>query len=376
MRIVWLGVCLALAASLSLASGEVKEPAGGKPSPLEPGLERAFGRLGETPSMLSFQAALQQLKQAYPERVFLESYGKSRQGRSLHRLRVLPWDGDLARPRTGQPAVVLIPELGGAPQALPMLREIAKHMEDKQAGTSFEWIAYPLPDPDAWVAGENLSSGRGRVHLDRNFPAGWSPWTPEREHPGSAPLSEPEVRSLANSLVQCRRAVAVILWGDGEQGPPGGPPGSLRRHAKVSLGLSVHAFSGAAEWGQILQSIEVQRPKLEVSVHSTKRLSQDLHLVDLLVQNRGHGMGDLSDVDLGITGGTCLKLAWAHGEGADHVQLDSQSLPSLVAGAQPMRVRLVLRVSDPESLVVHLDAPQIQGVSLPLPMGNRGTATR
>ena len=376
-RLSWLSLCLVLSVPLAFASGDAKLPKRVEPSPLAPSLEKALGRLDESPSMLALQAALQQLEQIYPERIRLETYGKSRQGRSLYRLRVLPWDGDLGRASSGQPAVLLVQALDGAPNAIPMLREIAKFAGDINSSTSFESIGYPMPDPDGWVLGSRVEGTQGRVRLDRNFPDGWSPWSAQEGHPGSAPLSEPETRSLAASMVQCRGAVALVLLGGVPRGPQAeAQAGSLRRHAHASLGLAVHDVFAAGEWGRVLQTIEDQRPKLEVRVLSQRRLSQDLHLVDLLVRNQGVDKEPLSGVDLGLTGATCLKLAWASGEGMPHVQLASQTLPDLVGGAQPIHVRLVLRVSDPESLVVHLDSPRVQGVAIPIPMQSQGTGPR
>ena len=55
-------------------------------------VEQAFKRLETKPSPLSMQAALESLARQFPERVALDTYGKSRLGRSLYRLRVSPWD--------------------------------------------------------------------------------------------------------------------------------------------------------------------------------------------------------------------------------------------------------------------------------------------
>ncbi|MDF1839569.1 MAG: M14 family zinc carboxypeptidase [Planctomycetota bacterium] len=369
----WLLVGLALGSHAAGSTSDLAESVPGKVGTAEPEFERALARLTKAPSMLSLQAALQRLQQAYPERILLESYGKSRQGRELHRVRLLPWDRELGRARTGQPAVCLVPDLQGKPSALTLLRGISEHLENEQASQILEWIVYPLPDPDGWVGGSVASAGVDGVRLDRNFPEGWLPWLEGPGHPGSAPLSEPEVRSLSRSLAGCQEAVALVLL-HGSSGVPSGPAraGSLRRHAVVGLGLSVHGLVDGDPWSPVFQAIETTRPVLDARVLSMKRLSQDLHLVDIQVGNRGKGHASLSQVAMGWTGAHCLKRAWSPGSEEPHVEWNSNTLPPLVAGAKPIHVRLVLRVSDPDALVLHLDAPKTQAITLSIESGESG----
>lgn len=366
-RLVWssIGFVLAVPAWAGSMDSEPKKTGG---SPLEPAVDRVLKRLHVAPSMLSLKAALEQMERTYPGRLRLESYGTSRQGRALQRLRILPWDAQLARVQTGQPAVLVVPQLSGDADPLPMLIAAARQAAAKDSKPSLEWVLYPMPDPDGWVGGVPMGK---RVRLDRNFPGGWLPWSEGLQHPGSAPLSEPETRNLATSMALCKEAVALLVLGaDSQPGPKGFAPGSLERHGRDALDLSVLALADADALGAALKRVDDWRPKLRVRTVLKKRLSQDLHLVELELGHGGHG--DLSHVDLGVNGATSVKLAWAKGAGEPHVLLDSMELPPLAAGSDSMRVRLVLRVTDPKALVVHLNSPRVQGVALELPEGNSG----
>jgi hypothetical protein len=154
------------------------------------------------------QVALQSLASAYPELVSLESIGQSRGGREL-------WVATLTSREGREPgrksAMLIAGSLSerdphGAEMALFTLFELAQnHARDPQVAEALASCTLyfaPSLDPDARARllepPANGSEPARTVAIDRNFPAGWSPW--EGGVGGAYPLSEPESRALSDFL--------------------------------------------------------------------------------------------------------------------------------------------------------------------------------
>ncbi|MBL4771464.1 MAG: hypothetical protein JKY61_10070 [Planctomycetes bacterium] len=332
-------------------------------------VEPAFKRLEAKPSPLSLQAALESLARQFPERVALDTYGKSRLGRSLYRLRVLPWDTELNRAKHGQPAVAIVAGLEEPLDPVETLRLIAGFARADKPLTDLELIFFPMPDPDGWVAGGGGSADEARVRLEHNFPVGWSPWQAGRGHPGSVPLSEPETRALSQSLVLSREIMALVLMGKhGAAGRQTSAGGSLQRYAKEGLGLLV-TFMSEAEGnglGDALQRVQVRRPRLQVHNITSQRLSQELWMVEFELAHMGQasGLGAHSQVKLKVSGARRLKLAWAPQRKASFEQLGGDFIPRLPAPGRPIGVRMILKIQDPGAVTLHLDAPRLNSMSV------------
>ncbi|MFT4648345.1 MAG: hypothetical protein ACI9X4_001568 [Glaciecola sp.] len=339
----------------------------------------AIKRLESNPNILSLQAAFQSLARVYPQRVRLENYGTSKEGRSLFRLRVLPWDVDLECAKAGQPTVLVVAGLQSAAAPGPLLRWVAMLAMETERSQGPELIFYPMPDPDRWAQGRDPIVEPSTVCLARNFPDGWSPWLEGFGNPGSLPLSEPETRSLAKSMAALPEAVALILLGtedDMSQGKPAA--GTLGRYARESLGLLIAEPSGthAKDWTETLRWVDSQRPRIQVQAIASKRLSKDLWMVDLAVSNSGQqSAGKRSrGVEIQVTGASCLKVAWAPEQVQDFTQLENSILPVLPRPGGHARIRLVLRVTDAQAIAVHLNSPGLHAEWIPLVLGVAGEA--
>jgi hypothetical protein len=344
-------------------------------------VDDAIKRLDSNSNILSLQAAFQSLARAYPHRVRLENYGTSKQGRSLFRLRVLPWDADLDCAKAGQPAVVVVAGLQSAAAPARLLRWVAMLAMETETSQGPELIFYPMPDPDRWAQGCNPIVVPSTVCLARNFPDGWSPWLEGFGNPGSLPLSEPETRSLASSMASLPEAVALILLGT-EDKMSGDKPGAgtLGRYASESLGLLIAEPSGTnvKDWTEILCWVDSQRPRIQVQTIASKRLSKDLWMVDLAVSNSGQQSAGKSSrgVEIQVTGASCLKVAWAPDPVQDFMQIENSILPELPRSGGPARMRLVLRVTDSQAIAVHLNSPSLQAEWIPLVLGEAGEGVR
>jgi hypothetical protein len=193
---------LALAALPARAQGQ--EP----PPPTEPADRRVDIDFQRYYPGAELQSALQALAGAYPELLRLESMGRSRGGRELWVVTLAARDG--ADPAS-KGAVLLVGGRGaddphGVEMALFTVVDIAlNHKRDLGLATLLaQTTLYVVPclDPDArarLLEPEQEQTGAPtKVVLDRNFPAGWSPWGGGTG--GPYPLCEPETRALVEFL--------------------------------------------------------------------------------------------------------------------------------------------------------------------------------
>jgi len=296
------------------------------------------------------QVALQSLATAYPELVSLESIGHSRGGREL-------WVATLTSREGREPArkgAMLIVgsrserDPHGAEMALFTLFELAQnHARDAQVaealGACTLYFA-PSLDPDARARlleppASSPEPARA-VAIDRNFPAGWSPW--ENGVGGAYPLSEPESRALSDFLTAHQNVALVqtysIAMTDGKAAEASAVPapdqalhdsvleraaaeleepaflrsasadalrgGSLLAHVVLDRGALgfVSVVPGRVE-GRLPQVQELfplarrasahtlllarSLPRLAIGEPSVTRLRSELWQVDVEVQNRG-----------------------------------------------------------------------------------------
>jgi hypothetical protein len=200
-----LACALALAAALLAAPASSAQQGSPQTAPPDRRVDLDFLRYYTAEQL---QVALQSLASAYPELISLESIGTSRGGREL-------WVATLSSREGREPArksaMLVAGSLSerdphGAEMALFTLFELAQnHARDPQvaealAGSTLYFA--PSLDPDARARLlEPPSDGDAparSVALDRNFPAGWSPW--EGGIGGAYPLSEPESKALSDFL--------------------------------------------------------------------------------------------------------------------------------------------------------------------------------
>jgi hypothetical protein len=342
-------------------------------------VERVLERLSETPSILTYQAAVQGLQRAYPDRMQIECYGQSSGGRALYRLRLRPWDPELARVHQGQPVLVLAADLEAPPDPVRLLRWFSELAQFDNGIVSAELVFYPMPDPDGWVGNPGGTAARVPVQLNRNFSAGWVPWSTGEGNPGSLPLSEPETHALAKSLHEMPEAVGLlVLASEAEPNRPAqAPGGSLELHAQEILGLTVThgAGPGPSAWQTALVRAETLRPKLGMERVECTRLSQQLCLVEVQLHATGAAIpaGDSIPLAMRVSGASCVKWAWARAEADRFVEGVGESLPGLPAPQEPLRLRLVVRVVEGQTPVLHMDSPRLNGVRLALPLDSKGS---
>jgi hypothetical protein len=186
------------------------------------------------------QAALESLAGAYPELLRLESMGRSRGGRELWVVTLAARDG--AEP-SARGALLVVGGRGsddphGVEMALFTLYDLVlNHARDPAVAEllrSATVYFVPCLDPDGRARlleppGDTATPPR-RAQLDRNFPAGWSPW--QEGAGGAYPLSEPEARALAEFLQAHPNVAIVQAYAQAAAGASEGAEGEL--HSEVS----------------------------------------------------------------------------------------------------------------------------------------------
>ncbi|MCP5024517.1 MAG: hypothetical protein GY930_22470 [bacterium] len=337
-------------------------------------VELVIARLSDNPDTIVMQAALQALRDKYPGRIVLQSYGLSREGRTLHLLRILPWDTDLATHLTDQPAVAVVADLQTPASAESILRWALRLAEGEGERGQPEIVIYPLPDPDRWIREKKPGAGRKAVCLQSNFPIGWSPWLPDGRNAGSAPLSAPETRALAKSLQETRRFVGLITLPAKAQRVAAGPQdGSLALYAKQAVGLvceSPDTYSPVA-WGRALASVESQRPKLRVRMQSVKRLSASLWVLDVDVTNDSQaGNHNCTPfIHWQVNGAINLASATApEKHGPPFELLEGEARCALPTAGGSKRLRLVLQVEQGAAPILKVTSPKLGTTTLPIPL--------
>lgn len=166
----------------------------------------------------------------------VEVIGMSAQGREItaHRF------------GSGARTLMLIGGIHGGWEAntVRLMNELIAHFEasasDIPADTAL--IIIPVLNPDGLAAGVGVFAGRlnaNGVDLNRNWGCEWSPnavWRQQRVNPGSAPMSEPETRLLADYILRERPAAALFYHstaGGVFAGTCGGDYGSVALSAVV-----------------------------------------------------------------------------------------------------------------------------------------------
>ena len=125
-----------------------------------------------------------------------------------------------------------------------LMNELIAHFEgsagDLPADTAL--IIIPVLNPDGLALGSGVFAGRmnaNGVDLNRNWGCDWSPnavWRQQRVNPGSAAMSEPETRVLADYILRERPAAALFYHstaGGVFAGTCGGDRGSFALSAVV-----------------------------------------------------------------------------------------------------------------------------------------------
>jgi hypothetical protein len=300
------------------------------------------------------QAALESIAGAYPELVRLESMGRSRGGRELWVVTLAAREGS---DPAGRGALLVVGGLGasdphGVEMALFTLYDLVlNHARDPSVAELLRAATVylvPCLDPDGRARlleppTDGAPPPRG-VALDRNFPAGWSPWL--QGAGGAYPLCEPESRALAEfelahpnvAIVQTYAESAATLSDAGgtagglalatadaalhaavsaraaqqleqpallvsaAQAPP--PGGSLLAHAvgdRGALGfVSLVGGRGEPRLPQVQELFGLARraaghtmllgrclPRLEIAAPVVTRLRNELWQVDVQVSNAG-----------------------------------------------------------------------------------------
>ncbi len=345
---------------------------GGGETPHLSKVEVAIARLSDGPDAIVFQAALQAIQDAHPGRVILEPYGLSRNGRTLNFLRVLPWDRDLAAHPTDQPAVAVVPDLHAPASPESILQWAETHIGRKPEQGQLELVIYPLPDPDGWIRGTGLDAGGSPVSLERNFPIGWSPWIADHQNPGSAPLSTSEAGALAQSLQATPRFVGLLSLA-AEERLQGAEPrdGSLERFVVEGLGLALEAPSGCSPiaWDKALERAENLRPKLRVRQQFARRLSANVWMLDVEMENRGQRGVNKQTASVVWQVGGAILLANARAPG-DHekpfIVLQGEAQCEIPAGGESLRLRLVLQVEEGTTPSLKFSSPKLGTTTLPV----------
>ncbi len=374
-------MCLLVGLAMTLLSGggpsvggtHASDWGGGTSTPPSE-VELVIARLSDNPDAIVMQAALQALRDKYPGRVVLQPYGLSREGRTLHLLRILPWDADLATHLTDQPAVAVVADLQTPAAPESILRWALRLAEGEGERGQPEIVIYPLPDPDRWIRGKKPGAGRETVSLQSNFPIGWSPWLPDGRNAGSAPLSAPETRALAKSLQETRRFVGLITLPAKARSVAAGPQdGSLALYAKQAVGIVCESpdMNSPVAWGRALASVESQRPKLRVGMQSVKRLSASLWLLDVEVANDGQaGNHNCTPfIHWQVNGAINLASATApEKHGAPFELLEGETRCPLPAAGGSKRLRLVLRVEQGAAPILKVTSPKLGTTTLAIPL--------
>ncbi len=375
MKSFFLGTVLVVGGLFSswlFAGGTHASNWGGGETPHLSKVEVAIARLSDGPDAIVFQAALQAIQEAHPGRVKLESYGLSRNGRTLNLLRVLPWDRDLAAHPTDQPAVAVVPDLQAPASPGSILQWALTHIGREPKQGQLELVIYPLPDPDGWIGDTGSDAGRSPVCLERNFPIGWSPWVAGHQNPGSAPLSTSEAGALAQSLRATSRFVGLLSLAAKER-PQGSElrDGSLERFAGEGLGLLLETPSGCSPiaWDKALERAESQRSKLRVRRQFAKRLSANLWMLDVEMENRGQPGAHKHTANVAWQVGGAILLANARAPG-DHekpfIILQGAAQCEIPAAGESLRLRLVLQVEEGAIPILKFTSPKLGTTTLPV----------
>lgn len=152
--------------------------------------------------------------------------------------------------------------------AVSLVFKWMQHLQD-QRFQPFHWRVFPCLNPDGLLSDPSTRTNAHGVDLNRNFFT-TRDWTADaignwkkktysnpRYYPGSAPLSEPESRSLTETIRQFRPDIIIsvhapfdVLDFDGSRKPPkhfgfldlhqiGTYPGSLGNYAGIGLDIPV-----------------------------------------------------------------------------------------------------------------------------------------
>ena len=352
----------------------------------------ALDRLRKNPSPIGLRAILQGWEREFPGRITVETYGQSRAGRALVMVRIAPpaLPGQ-TEPEAGQPAALLVPELGSEYDPTRFLGELYAWLHAPSQGVPYQLCVAVAPDPDGWIEGERAED------LERNFPIDWTPWCEAGGNPGTAPLSEPECKALARWSLGEPRLMGVVRWlpsqvgaferegahGVSKQGTLGTYacwPGSLQRYATALWGVPVEV-SAPSQLGTALLQLEVRRDRVGGQVQKVERLGQDLWVLDIEVHNvaQPHGSADAQrrsgPLDCTVTGGRVRAIALADGPlatGRGALQGPEPSFtlwaqatpPPLPPPGEGTLWRLVVETNEQDALFLNFASPRMHPFTL------------
>lgn len=281
------------------------------------------------------------LLSAHPGLAQHDVYGTSRQGQDLQALRVGPVDAQ------DRPCVVVVvdpatPIDEGRAAALDLAARLLDRFEladPEDLAIRVDWwiVAEPLPDRarEDCLRAARVASG---------FVAGWDPSTQPVHAPAPWPLYDAESLALATALGRLPRTVALVVL-NGDEDPFAG--GRLARHGRDRLGLVTEVWDLADEReADGPARLVADLPTLEMGLPVTSTLGEDLWLVDVDLDARGHLPLAAPAVDLTWTSAEVIALAAARGDGPFAVVRHTERGARLPAPAPGTRTRLrfVVRV--------------------------------